>query len=245
MKKNSTFTVAIFIILLSVNIFSLSFPKLIGRVNDYAGILSSGEEQNLESLLNNLEDRTTSQFVILTVPDLQGTTIEDYSIRLTEQSDWKIGQKGIDNGVILLIAIKEKKLRIEVGYGLEGSLTDLKCSYIIRELIVPHFKNGEFYKGILNGATTISGIIAKETDISDKELKRFKKRGKGKKSGTFIFILFLLIFFILPAIFGKKGRGRGSSIFWGGGFGGGSGGSFGGFSGGGGSFGGGGASGGW
>jgi len=241
--KGTTFI--ILLLMLLSGLYPLNFPRLNGRVNDYAGILSSHEEINLENLLADLENRTTAQFVILTIPDLQGTTIEDYSIRLTEQKEWKIGQKGVDNGVILLISMKEKKLRIEVGYGLEGSLTDLKCSYIIRELIVPYFKKGDFFKGILNGATTISGIISKETDISPEELKRFKKRGKRDKPGTFIFIMFLLIFFILPAIFRGRGRGRGSSIFWGGGFGGGSGGGFGGFSGGGGSFGGGGASGGW
>ena len=245
MKRIKNLTTLMILLLFSIPLISIDFPKLKGRVNDYANILTASEEKSLDSLLMEIEKKSTSQVVLLTIPSLQGETIEDYSIRLTEQKDWKIGQKGLDNGVILLIAMKERKLRIEVGYGLEGTLTDLKCSYIIRKLIVPKFKAGQYYQGILRGITTISGIISKEYDISPEELKKFKNRGKKSKGGNILFIIFLLIFFIIP-MFSRGKKGRGSSIFWGGGFGGGSsGGGFGGFSGGGGSFGGGGASGGW
>lgn len=226
----------------AVSLFPITFPKLQGRVNDYAGILNSGQERVLESLLENLENSTSAQVVLLTIKSLEGETIDDYSIRLTEQADWKIGQEGKDNGVILVISMGERKLRLEVGYGLEGVLTDLKSGYIIRKIIVPSFKKGEYYEGILQGLTTVSSLIKKESDISEEDLERFKEGDEESSGFPFVLFLFIFFFFILPAISGKKGGGT----FWGGGFGGGSsGGGFGGFSGGGGSFGGGGSSGGW
>ncbi len=233
-------------LLIASSLFPISFPKLKGRINDYAGILEPAEENVLEEMFANFEKKTSSQLVLLTIKSLEGETIEDYSIRLTEQKDWKIGQKGLDNGVILLISMKERKLRIEVGYGLEGALTDLKSSYIIRKLIVPSFKKGEYYKGVLRGVTTIIGIVSKEYDISPEELKKFKKKKNENQMSSLIVFLIIFFVFVLPALTGKRGKG-GRSVFWGGGLGGGgsSGGGFGGFSGGGGSFGGGGSSGGW
>ncbi len=232
-------------VLFFTTLYPAKFPKLIGRVNDYANILNSQEESSLNLLLKELEDKTSAQVVLLTIETLDGDTIEDYAIRLTEQRDWKIGQKDLDNGVILLVSIRERKLRLEVGYGLEGTLTDLKSNYIIRKMIVPSFKSGDYYAGILRGLTMVSGIISKESDISPEDLKQFKKKKDETPSIPHIIFIIIFFFFILPSFFGKR-RG-GSSIFWGGGFGGGSssGGGFGGFSGGGGSFGGGGASGGW
>jgi len=235
-----TILIIIFVFLFTA-LYPAGFPKLKGRVNDYAEILNSAEESNIELMLEDLENKTSAQVVLLIIQTLDGDTIEDYAIRLTEQKDWKIGQKGLDNGVILLISMKERKLRLEVGYGLEGALTDLKSSYIIRKLIVPSFKKGDFYKGILRGLTTVSGIISKESDISPEELKKFRKKKDDSPGFPFVLFLIIFFFFVLPALSGKKGRG---GTFWGGG---GSSGGFGGggFSGGGGSFGGGGASGGW
>ncbi|MCK4889175.1 MAG: TPM domain-containing protein [Candidatus Aminicenantes bacterium] len=241
MKKIILLILIIFIV---TTLYPVGFPKLKGRVNDYANILFNDEERNIEWMLEDLEKKTSAQVVLLTIDTLDGDTIENYSIRLTEQEDWKIGQKGVDNGVILIISMKERKLRLEVGYGLEGALTDLKSSYIIRKLIVPGFKKGEYYHAILRGLTTVSGIISKEYDISPEDLKKFKEKKNEKQGFSFITFLIIFFFFVLPA-FSKK-RGKGGSIFWGGGgFGGSSSGGFGGFSGGGGSFGGGGASGGW
>jgi uncharacterized protein len=155
--------------------------------------------------------------------------------------------------VILLITRTEKKIRIEVGYGLESVLTDIKCGYIIRQVIVPWFKKGDFYRGIFDGFKSITGIVNKEYDISPEDLEKYRKAQKKKGKGHIPFGLIIFIIFILINIFrgggrgGKGGRRGGTPIFWGGGFGGGSSGGFGGggFSGGGGSFGGGGASGGW
>jgi uncharacterized protein len=231
-----------FILLLTVGLFlfSLNVPKLKSRINDYAGILNQTEERSLEKLLEEAEDKTTSQFVLLTISSLEGEVLEDYSIRVADA--WKIGQKGLDNGVILLITMAEKKIRIEVGYGLESILTDAKCGYIIRNEIVPSFKQGDYYSGISKGLKTITGIVNREFDISPEDLKKHKKSQK-KNHIPIGFIIFIII--ILLMIF-RGGKGRGGPTFWGGGFGGGSGGfGGGGFSGGGGSFGGGGSSGGW
>jgi len=236
-------TLCVLFFFTAVSLFPITFPKLEGRVNDYADILNESQERVIEGLLANLETSTSAQAVLLTIKTLEGNTIDDYSIRLTEQADWKIGQKGKDNGVILIVSMGERKLRLEVGYGLEGVLTDLKSSYIIRKIIVPSFKKGDYYEGILKGLTTVSSLIRKESDISEEDLKKFSEKGDKSSSFPFVLFLFIFFFFILPAIFGRKG---GGGTFWGGGFGGGSsGGGFGGFSGGGGSFGGGGSSGGW
>lgn len=242
----------IILCLSTFSLFALEVPKLSGRVNDYASILSSSEEAELDQILKMTEDKSSSQVVILTIASLEDEVLEDFTIRVVE--DWKIGQKDLDNGVLLLIAMREKKLRIEVGYGLEGVLTDAKCSYIIRNLIVTEFKSARFFNGVKAGTNAITGIINKEYDITPEDLARARKKRTSDKSGKhfpFGFVIFIII--ILLNFLGRSGKGgrgsgsqRGSSIFWGGGGFGGGGSSFGGgFSGGGGSFGGGGSSGGW
>jgi uncharacterized protein len=212
-------------------VFSLEIPLLKARINDLANLLSSVEEAQLEKLLEEAENKTTSQFALLTLQSLQGESLEDYSIRVAEK--WKIGQN-------------ERKIRIEVGYGLEPILTDAKCGYIIRNHIVASFKKGEYFKGISQALNAITGIVNKEFDISPEELARYKKAQEKGKGSMIPFGLFILMVIIFMNIFrGGRGSGRGSSIFWGGGSGSSGGFGGGGFSGGGGSFGGGGASGGW
>lgn len=124
-------------------------PALKGRVNDYAGILSPAAENELETVLSDLEKTDATQIVVLTLPSLGGETIEEYAIRVADA--WKIGQKGLDNGAILIISKNDRKLRIEVGYGLEGTLTDLMAGRIIGNIIVPRFKAGDFEQGITEG----------------------------------------------------------------------------------------------
>lgn len=228
---------------------ALSVPQLAGRINDYAGILTSDQEQELELMIREMESKTSSQVVLLTITSLEDEVLEDYSLRVAET--WQIGQKEYDNGVLLLIALKEKKIRLEVGYGLESIITDAKSGYIIRNLIVPGFREGNYYGGISSGLTAITGLITAEFEISPEELARFQQQEK-KSRGIQIPVGF--IFFLLMIIFGGLGRRKkggllpllflgtalGRSSGRSSGFGG-----FGGFSGGGGSFGGGGASGGW
>jgi len=233
----------LFIFILTVqSSFALEVPRLAGRVNDYANILTSGQKSSLENLLKKTETVSSAQVVLLTIKSLEGENLEEFSITVAEK--WKLGQKEKDNGVLLLIAINDKKIRIEVGYGLEGTLTDLKCGYIIRQLIVPGFRKGNFYSGINNGLTAITGLITKEYEITPEQLNEYERGTDPAKVGHSIFIFIVFVIIILSIIFkGRSRRGyRSSGGFWvsgGGGF------SGGGFSGGGGSFGGGGSSGGW
>jgi len=128
--------------LLSVSGEAKEVPYLAGRVNDTAGMLSAEAFAELEQLLKSPEDSTSNQIVVLTVADLEGEVLEEYSLKVAET--WAIGQADKDNGVLLLIARDDRKVRIEVGSGLEGDLTDATSGIIIRHEIVPRFKDGDF-----------------------------------------------------------------------------------------------------
>jgi len=199
-------------------------------VMDQAGMLDKELEQKLTAFLRQFEGSDSTQVVVVTVPSLQGREISAYSIELATNSG--LGQKTLDNGVLLLVARAERKVRIEVGKGLEGELTDLRAGRIIDTEIVPRFKQGDFAAGIVAGVEAIVASIRGEYKGSTKE--------ERNPYGWLIILLFLA-----PSLLslGSK-RGRSGFIFFPGSFGGGRGGS-GGFSGGGGGFGGGGASGSW
>lgn len=141
----------------SAALHSQGVPFLSGRVNDYAGILSTETHTELESVLAAHEKSTTDQIAVLTIQSLEGAVLEDYSIKVAET--WKLGQKGKNNGVLLLIAKDDRKVRIEVGYGLESTLTDALCSQIIRREIVPRFKNGDFDGGVRAAVNAIIGTL--------------------------------------------------------------------------------------
>ena len=229
----------------------LQIPVFEHRVNDYAGILSSTQRDTLENLLLETENKTSSQVLLMTINSLEGESLEDYSMKVVEKN--KPGQKEFNNGVLLLVAVKDRGIRIEVGYGLESIITDLKSGYIIREFIIPYFKKGDCYDGIKQGLAAVSGLITKEFNISPEQLEKYKKDGGRKKGGHFPFAIIIFIVIVILNIFkgGTRGGGRRGGGMYIGGFGGGrssfGGGGFsgGGFSGGGGSFGGGGASGSW
>ena len=139
------------------SIFALDVPYLSGRVVDEVGILSNDTKLSLEKKLKEHEKKTTNQVVVLIIPSLEGEVLEEFSIKVA--STWKLGQKTKDNGVLLLIAKNDRKLRIEVGYGLEGSLTDAISSQIIRREITPAFKQGDFSRGVEQGVDAILGTI--------------------------------------------------------------------------------------
>jgi uncharacterized protein len=140
-------------------------PALKGHVNDYAAMLSQAGQRQLEAVLTDLEQKDSTQIVVLTIPSLEGDSLEDFSIRLAEA--WKIGQKGTDNGAILLIVKNDRKIRIEVGYGLEGRLTDLMSGRIIREVIAPQFKMGRFDQGITEGVAAMIDVVKGEYSAAD------------------------------------------------------------------------------
>jgi uncharacterized protein len=152
---------------------ALEVPPLRGRVNDLAKILPEDRVRTLENKLAEFERDTSHQVAVLTIPSLQGESIEDFSIRVAES--WRIGQKGVDNGVILIIALKDRKLRIEVGYGLEGVLPDAIANQIIREVIVPHFRNDDYGAGVDAGISAILKTIAGES-LPDTSVKNKSHR---------------------------------------------------------------------
>lgn len=231
----------------------LAKPSTPQLVNDVAGVLSPAEKQALENKLVAIDDSSSNQIAVVILPTLDGYPIEEYAIKLFR--DWGIGNKKTNNGVLLLVAINDRKVRIEVGYGLEGAIPDITANSIINNDIKPAFKAGAYYEGIDKATDDLAKAAVGEYKVAR------KKKGKGTGGS---FLLFVIIVFVIVAIVGRKGGG-GSNI-GGGGFsdiatgmllgsllngggsrggdwGGSGGGGFGGF--GGGSSGGGGASGGW
>jgi uncharacterized protein len=158
------FMLAVYVIFLQQICWALEVPALKGRVNDYAAILSPATRSQLEQALAAFEAAESTQIVVLTIPSLQGESIETFSMQVAEQ--WRIGQKKLDNGAILLIAKNDRKVRIEVGYGLEGRLTDLVAGRIIRDTIVPYFKAGDFDQGVISGVQAMMAAVKGEFEAS-------------------------------------------------------------------------------
>jgi uncharacterized protein len=132
-------------------------PYLTGRVTDNAQILSENTRKSLTETLKEYETRTTNQIVILTIPSLEGENIEDYANRVF--NEWKIGQKDKDNGILIVVVPNERKMRIEVGYGLESTMTDLSASRIIREIMAPRFREKDYDGGITDGTLAVISIL--------------------------------------------------------------------------------------
>ncbi|MFD2191300.1 TPM domain-containing protein [Pistricoccus aurantiacus] len=225
----------------------LDFPELSGRVVDQAELLDGGTETRLTRMLEAHEQATTEQIVVVTLPDLQGVSIEQYGYQLGRH--WGIGQSDEDNGALLIVARDERKLRIEVGYGLEGRLTDAQSSVIINQIITPAFREGDFARGISEGTQAMIQVLGGDPLEQAAPNQAVNEAPEGGRS-----ILFFVLLLVIAIFLGGGGRGGRSGVLGGlllggalgggghrggGGFGGG------GFSGGGGGFGGGGASGGW
>jgi uncharacterized protein len=242
---------AITFLLFGFAVHALQIPQPTGqRVNDFASVLSADAKSRLESNLSTFEKETTTQIVVAIFPSIEDESVEDFTVRLAQA--WKIGQKQNNNGALLAIYIKERKARIEVGYGLEGALTDALSSRIIRNELAPDFKAGNYDAGVEKTVAAIQKAVRGEYTAKDDTEK------PQQTSYIATLIIFLVVWFLIsrmsrgPMTIGPRRRGYNDT--WGGGFGGGSGwgggggfggGGGGGFSGGGGSFGGGGASGSW
>ncbi|HEU4345011.1 MAG TPA: YgcG family protein [Candidatus Binatia bacterium] len=162
---------SVFVLILSLGslAFALDVPPLRGRINDLASLITADAAKRLEESLGRFEKETGHQIAVLTIPSLEGEDLEGFSIRVAET--WKIGQKGVDNGAILLIARDDRKLRIEVGYGLEGVLPDAIASRIIREVIVPHFRSNDYSGGIEAGVDAMMKVTRGE-DIAAAQSKK-------------------------------------------------------------------------
>ena len=261
------FAAALLAWLFAVAASAQTFPALSGRVVDQAGVISPAVEARLTEQLADVERRTGAQVVVATVRSLEGREVEDYGYRLGRA--WQIGQKGKNNGVVFLVAPSERRVAIEVGYGLEPVLTDTMSHLILQQRVLPRFREGRMEDGIVAGVGAVTEQIlldpeqARERVAAAETAQRQRAEEGGFPVGVFLLVLFIF-FFVLPLLGSRRrrrrrgvggaltnailwsaiansGRSRGGG--WGGGFGGGGGG--GGFRGGGGSFGGGGASGGW
>jgi uncharacterized protein len=233
---------------------ALTFPALSGRVVDQAGLLDANARAQISQMFAAHEQASGEQLVVVTVPDLQGSTIEDYGYQLGRA--WGIGQKGKDNGALLLVAKDERRVRIEVGYGLEDRLTDAQSSIVINSVILPAFRQGNFSAGIQAGAAAMVQVLGGDP-LAQPERRAASEHGRQQLPWPlFLFLIVVVVLIVRGSGGGRGGGGGGRSVLngailgsvlggggsSGGGFGGGGGGGFGG---GGGSFGGGGASGGW
>ena len=245
----------LFSLLVAARVGALDIPPAPNQwVTDRAGVLSSPDLQQLNEKLRQFEQRSGAQFIIYVLPALEDEALEDFTMRAAES--WKVGNKKYDNGLILFVFTQNRKIRVEVGYGLEGAVPDAYSSRIIRDELAPRFRANDFAGG-LNAAADrfISRIEGNEPAVTP-----VSQPGAGGNVGSLlplIFIILIFVFFVLPLL--RRGGGcggcgclpifpfpMGGTTFGGGGGGwSGGGGGFGGFSGGGGSFGGGGASGGW
>lgn len=181
-----TFLAVLLLLLIPSLGAALDVPPLRAHVNDTGGMLSSSAVSKMEQELAAFEKSDSTQIVVLTIPSLEGESLEEYSIKVAES--WKIGQKGKDNGAILLIAKQERKIRIEVGRGLEGKLTDLLSGRIIRGEIAPRFKAGDFDGGVHAGVTAIMAAVKGEYTAGPE-----KSGQRGGSSSSFL-TLFLFLF---------------------------------------------------
>ncbi len=197
-------------------------PKLSARVTDLTATLSAEQRQALETKLAGFEQRKGSQIAVLIVPTTQPEAIEEYARRVLDE--WKLGRKGVDDGALLLVALKDRKLRIEVQYGLEGALPDASAKRIIDEIVVPHFRQQDIYGGIAAGIDRMIGVVDGEPlpPPAPKATARSSEGVDGSKIETLLLMGFALIFVIgaaLRAIFGRFGGalisgGVGGLIAW-------------------------------
>lgn len=178
--------------------------ELTGPVVDSAKILSSREYSELDSFLRQLDQNTGVQIAVLTVDSLNGEDIESFSMRHAEA--WKLGKKGVDNGALLTVALEEHDVRIETGYGTEGALTDAKCARILRNVIIPEFKQGDYGEGIIEGVKNMAGVITSDDSLVSESVKSDTVIDDGTvedKIALGIFLaafIFIIVFSILASI---------------------------------------------
>jgi len=204
------------LIVLAMSLFSalsahaLDVPRLTGYVNDYAGMLSPQTKATLEQELRAFEQSDSTQIVIVTIPSLQGEVLEQFSLKVAEA--WKIGQKGKDNGIIFLVSKEDRKLRVEVGRGLEGKLTDLMAGRIIDLVVKPRFKRGDFDGGFIMGAHAL--IDATRGEFKGDQQTGSRQRAKSSQgiSRLFTFVIFFGIALLMLGSVSKYLAGAAGAI---------------------------------
>jgi uncharacterized protein len=217
------------------------FPRPTGAVNDFANVIPADQRAVMENLAREVLQKTGTAVVVATVPDVGDRVVDDYATRLYES--WGIGKKGEDKGVLILLALKERRVRIETGYGVEGILPDGVVGEILRLHVIPHLKQGDYGKGISNAMTAVSDVIARNAGVTLTGRPQMQPAQPTGGVPVSPFTLILLAIVVMLMLFTRTGRQILAllllSSFGGGGRGGGSSGGFGGFSGGFGGFGGG------
>lgn len=230
--------------------FSLDIPAFTEPVIDKAQILTTAEKAELENYLLSLQQETGIQLAVLTIPSLEGQDIESYGLKVARS--WGLGNEETNSGALLLVSLQDREIRIEVGYGLEPTLTDTKCGLIIRNVITPHFRSGNYGTGIIQGIKNMAGIAISDESLVDKSVAKGNdsKNEAAIVSVSFFGVYFTIIMIIIMNSKKRKKTGKGSTIsampnfgntgssfknfsnrsggFGGGGFSGGGGGSFGG-----------------
>ena len=197
-----------FSILISSQAFAVSVPALKGCVNDYANVIRNSDEREIEEYLSGLENSTGIQIAVLTVPSLEGEDIASFAIRVADK--WNLGDKEKDNGAILIVAMQEHDVRIEVGDGLEGSLTDAKCGLILRNVVVPEFKNGNYSAGIKKGVMNMGGIASGDESAVSRSVRNEESGGSGSDVvAAFICVIWLFFFMCAISAGTRRGRRRG------------------------------------
>jgi len=207
-KRHSPILAVLACILVTASaVVALEVPYLSGRVNDQANMLDDAFEGQLEERLRLLEEETGAQVAVLTIPSLEGDPLEDFSMRVVET--WKLGRADTDDGVLILIARDERRMRIEVGYGLEGVLTDAQSGRIIDGLMAPRFREGDFDGGVSAAVEAVSSAIRGEpVDFPEKQ-----SRSTGVNPASFIFLLIFGLPFIGTALTARGAAGWIVGIF--------------------------------
>ena len=234
----------LFILPLALTALPQEFPAWRGYVNDFANVIDADTEARITALCTELEQKTKAELAVVTVPTIGDYDDADYVNRLFEK--WGIGKKGVDNGVLLFVAVQERRVRLEVGYGLEGLIPDITAVRILDQYVVDDFKQGDYAAGMLRGAQAVAGLIAADAGVEINgsvrpNIGRSRSRNPGG-SGKLLFWLILFLLFVRPRwllpflLMGgsRRRRGKWGGGGFGGGFGGGGfgGGGFGGFGGG-------------
>jgi uncharacterized protein len=196
MKKIISFLVFL-LCCVPVAAYGLNVPRLQGYINDYAGMISPSAKSKIEEGLKAFEQSDSTQVVVLTIPSLEGENIEEFSIKVAEA--WKIGQQQKDNGILLMVSKQDRKIRIEVGRGLEGKLTDLMAGRIIDQVIKPRFKQGDFDGGFIMGTAAL-------IDATRGEFKAEQRPIQRRQKGFPPFLTFLLFLGIFVLILGSLSR---------------------------------------
>lgn len=169
-----------------IAVFSAEYPKSRGYLSDFAGVIDQQSAEMIVRIATEVEQKTSAQIAVVTITSLEGESLEYYANELFSQ--WKIGQKGKDNGALILLAAKERQVRIETGYGLEGIIPDGKAGDIIRESMLPYFKQGAIGKGMLSGTITIGSIIAEDAGVSiSGNVSTMVGRSRGRRETKPIF----------------------------------------------------------